>query len=137
MALESFLGVFKFLRKCLAIIPFILVGSLSNAQTYAIDWTVNGLSYEGNQYTELRLDLEALSRFFGANGILSTGLFFRPIDGTCLVEITNTVVCELRLDALTLSLRMDPDTLNGTADLIDTQTAIELSSGLITLDSFD
>ena len=115
----------------MAIVLFMGVSN-SSAQVFGVDWSVSGLEYDGDVFTSINLDLELLNRFVGVNGIINhtNDLFFRPVDGTCLPDLTGDIVCELRLDAITLSLRIGSE-LNGSATLFDTQTGIEIDRGVI------
>lgn len=125
----------------LKILLFAILFSFSlkaHSQTYAINWSVSGLTHSsaGLTFTTLSLDLELLERFFDVNGTLHSAVSYRPVNGTCLLEeLTNTVICVLRMDATTLTLTLNPDTLNGTVILNYTETATEIGRGIITFTS--
>ncbi len=117
----------------------VLVGSSANAEVFLGDWSIDGLSYNGKVYNELTLDLDVLPRFVDVSGIIhfDEGAFFRPIYGTCVIEgETGDVVCTMRLDALSLFVRVSSG-LSGSIDLIDAQTTEVVSSGSLSLLSFE
>lgn len=124
------------MKKLLLATALACIASTAAAQDFQADWTIQGVTYKGTAYTSLSVDLTLLPRYLSANGIIwyDNGLFFRPLDGTCVLEITSTVVCVLALDALTVSLRIGA-TSSGSIELLDTQTGTTLDSGLIQITS--
>lgn len=112
----------------------VFLTSAATAQEFQGDWGIDGLSYEGNVYNALSLDLQVLPRYISANGIIShaNGLLFRPIDGTCVLESTGGVSCVLTLDALTITARFDTSP-EGSVELTDTQTQVTVSTGTLNL----
>lgn len=113
-----------------------LIAPSVSAQQYQIDWVVEGLSTSDTIFTSLSLDLDVLPRYIDANGVIkhTGGIFFRPLDGTCILETTETLICSLRLDALSVELRLGLGSgLNGTIQLINTVTTEFLGSGNLIL----
>lgn len=107
------------------------------AETLQVDWNIEGLVYEGNTFNALSLDLDLLPRYPDVNGVIkySNGLFLRPVNGTCIFpEITNNIVCTLRLDSWTLNVTLSLQA-SGSIELFDPSTKKSLALGILELET--
>ena len=108
----------------------------ASADQLQADWDIQGLTHNNLVFTNLSLDLDLMPRYIDAVGIIrhTNNLLFRPIDGTCVVELTGNIVCALRLDALSLIISLNQSAV-GTIELIDTRTTFSVGFGAIVLTS--
>lgn len=94
----------------LSFISAILTTQASAQSDFAITMDISGVSTDGQQITQLLLDLDIGTRFMPANGaVVLDGIRWAPATGTCYVTLLEGIFCNVQTDQASMTIDLAPD----------------------------